>query len=399
MQSDNTPRIKRENRVFNPLIKKAFFSCCNCRHTFSIILLVVFLGLQTSGFSQPVQEIKIGVLAKRGPELALQKWSATADYLSTALPGYRFDIVPLGFAEIHTAVMEERIDFVLANPAFYVELEKLYGVNRIATLINQDLPGQQLTTFGGVIFVRADRNDIQNIRDLQDNSFMAVEQRSFGGWIMCWRELHQLGFDPKRFFSSLHYGKTHDTVVHAVRNSEVDGGTVRTDTLERMADAGTINLDEFRILNEQQNENFPFKLSTSLYPEWPFAAVKNTSIDLSRQVASALLAMDADEAAARASKSGGWTVPLNYQPVHDCLLELRIGPYADFGQFTFSDVLKRYWRQIVLLLFCISCSLTGISDRRRRKWTNSTEPWKPRLKNEPKRSTPSLTRSCTFVKL
>ena len=290
------------------------------------------------------------MLAKRGSEFALQKWSATADYLSTALPEYRFHIVPLDFTEIHTAVQEARVDFVLANSAFYVELEKLYGVNRIATLINRNYLDQQTTIFGGVIFVRADRDDLQEIRDLQGKSFMAVEKRSFGGWIMCWRELYQLGIDPESFFSSLNYGHTHDAVVHAVKNREVDGGTVRTDTLERMAEVGDIDLDGFRILNEQQVENFPFKLSTSLYPEWPIGAVKSTSIHLARQVASALLAMNENEPAAIASKSAGWTVPLNYQPVHDCLLDLRIGPYVDFGQFTFSDVLKRYWRQLVLLL-------------------------------------------------
>lgn len=170
---------------------------------------------------------------------------------------------------------------------------------------------------------------------------------------MCWRELHGRGFDPVRFFSSLSYGKTHDAVVHAVRKGEVDGGTVRSDTLERMAEAQTINLDDFLILNEQQDTAFPFKFSTSLYPEWPFAAVKSTSAHLARLVASALLAMDESEPAAKTSKSAGWTVPLNYQSVHDCLLELGIGPYTEFGQFTLSDVLRRYWRQLTLLVFVL----------------------------------------------
>ena len=77
---------------------------------------------------------------------------------------------------------------------------------------------------------------------------------------------------------------------------------------------------------------------------------QNTPADLTRQVASALLAMASDDPAARASKSAGWTAPLNYQPVHDCLLDLRLGPYVDFGQFTLADVLRRYWRQLALLL-------------------------------------------------
>jgi len=40
---------------------------------------------------------------------------------------------------------------------------------------------------------------------------------------------------------------------------------------------------------------------------------------------------------------------LNYQPVHDCLFDLKIGPYKDYGIFSLADVLSRYWRQFILL--------------------------------------------------
>lgn len=327
------------------------------RHNWNPLIFLLFLVifvLATETHPQPAQEVRIGLLAKRGSAIDVQLWTATADYLSNHLPGYQFHIVPLDFTEIHDAVREGYVDFVLANSAFYVELEKLYGVNRIATLINQNLPHQQTTIFGGVIFSRADRKDITQLSDLRDRRFMAVDPRSFGGWIACWRELHHLGIDPLRFFASLEFGNTHDAVVYAVRNGTVDAGTVRTDTLERMAEAGSIRLDEFHILNERHVADFPFKLSTTLYPEWPMAALKTTPVNLARQVASALLAMDSNDPAAKASKSAGWTVPFNYQPVHDCLLDLRIGPYADFGQFTFTDVLRRYWRQVAIMLFIVS---------------------------------------------
>ena len=134
-----------------------------------------------------MQTVKIGVLAKRGPTYTLQKWSPTADYLTASTHGLHFEIIPLGCQEIHAAVNEGRIDFVLENPAIYVELEKLYGVSRIATLINQNMPGQQTTTFGGVIFSRANREDVKELEDLKGQDFMAVDPRSFGGWIMAWR--------------------------------------------------------------------------------------------------------------------------------------------------------------------------------------------------------------------
>ena len=298
-------------------------------------------------------EVRIGLLAKHGSATDLALWQPTADYLSARLPDHRFRIVALDFTEIHDSVRSGRIDFVLANPAFYVEMEKLHGAYRITTLINRNLPGQPTTTFGGVIFCRADRADLQRLADLRDQRFMAVEARSFGGWIACWRELHRQSIDPLRFFASLDYGNTHDAVVLAVRDGRVDAGTVRTDTLERMAEAGTIRMEEFRILEERQVPGFPFKLSTELYPEWPMAALPATPAELVRRVTAALLAMAADDPAARASKSAGWSASLNYQPVHDCLLDLRIGPYADFGQFTLRDVLHRYWRQLTLLTLAV----------------------------------------------
>lgn len=160
-------------------IKKTVPFFRSVRILFSLLLFLAMMGVQNNALSESLQEIKIGVLAKRGPEHTLKKWSATAYYLNTALPGYRFEIIPLGFTDIHSAVQQEQIDFVLANSAFYVELEKLYGVNRIATLINQHLPGQQTTIFGGVIFVRADRTDLTKIEDLQGHSFMAVDPALF----------------------------------------------------------------------------------------------------------------------------------------------------------------------------------------------------------------------------
>ena len=315
-------------------------------------LLAVCL-LAVPARAQAPTEVRIGLLAKRGSATDLALWQPTADYLSARLPDHRFRIVALDFTEIHDSVRSGRIDFVLANSAFYVEMERLHGANRITTLINRSLPGQSTTTFGGVIFCRADRSDLRSLADLRDQRFMAVEPRSFGGWIACWRELHRKSIDPLRFFASLEYGNTHDAVVRAVQGGRVDAGTVRTDTLERMAEAGLIRLEDFRILDERQVPGFPFRLSTALYPEWPMAALPATPAELVRRVTTALLAMDADDPAARASNSCGWTAPLNYQAVHDCLLDLRIGPYVDFGQFTLRDVLRRYWRQLTLLVLAV----------------------------------------------
>ncbi len=197
----------------------------------------------------------------------------------------RAGIVSLDFAEIHDAVRAGQVDFILTNPALYAELEKLHGIRRITTLINQNVPGQPAMLMGGVILTRANQTDIDRLAALRGRSFMAVDPLSFGGWHMAWRELRKYGIEPERDFSSLQYGATHDVVVHAVLRGDVDAGNVRADTLERMAAAGAIRLEQIKVLNHREAPGFPFLLSTELYPEWPMAAVAHTPEKLSRLVA------------------------------------------------------------------------------------------------------------------
>ncbi|MBE9472904.1 MAG: phosphate/phosphite/phosphonate ABC transporter substrate-binding protein, partial [Chloroflexi bacterium] len=191
--------------------------------------------------------IRVGVLAKRGHERCLTQWGPTADYLSEQIPGYRFEILPLGFDEINPATERGEVDFILANPAIYVDLEQRYGASAIATLENLRLDGSY-TVFGGVVFTRADREDIHQLSNLKAGSFAAVAETSLGGWLMAWREFKAKGLDPHRDFKDLRFAGTHDAVVYAVLNWDVDAGTVRTDTLERMEVEGTIRLQDFRVI-------------------------------------------------------------------------------------------------------------------------------------------------------
>lgn len=136
-----------------------------------------------------------------------------------------------------------------------------------------------------------------------------------------------------------------------------------------MATEGKIDPETFHIINQQETEGFPYIHSTRLYPEWPFAKVKHTSAELALKVAIALLSMSPDSPAAKAGKFAGWTTPLNYQPVHECLRELRIGPYTEFGKVTLADVIKQYLYWIivigVLLIFMIAASLRVLRLNRR----------------------------------
>lgn len=289
--------------------------------TMTVILLCVALAMPAAAG----EGVKIGVLAKRGAPVCMQQWGATGQYLSEKL-GATVTIVPLKFEAIEPAVTAGAVDFVLANSAFYVELEKKYGCKAVATLINSR-KGNALNEFGGVIFVRQD-SPVQTLADVRGKKFMVVKRSSFGGSQMAWRLLLENGIDPDKDCTEVTEGKSHDNVVLAVLTGKCDVGTVRSDTIERMADEGKVNLSDFRIIN-QQDDGFPFVHSTQLYPEWPLAATRKADPAFTEKLAAALIALPADHPAAQTAKIVGWSEPADYTPVRECLQKIQYGAFAN----------------------------------------------------------------------
>ena len=328
-----------------------------------IVCLWVGLAIaEENDLYDPSKEIKIGVLALRGADKAISMWGQTADYLSAAIDGYRFTISPLSNDSMIDAVRSHQVDFVLSNPASYAGLEKEFGVTRLVTLKNRRVGGVY-TKFGALIFTRSDRHDINSLNDLKGRVFMAVHPSAFGGWWMALRTLKQHGIEPEKDFKSVEYsGFPQDKIVYAVQEGRADAGTVRTDLLERMHKEGKINIQDFKVLNPQPMTNeFPFIHSTELYPEWAFAKTNQVAGSLARQVTIALLSLPEDHYAAKAAKSAGWTVPLDYQPVHDLMRELNVGPYEHFGDIDFSDVIKKYGIWIVAVGIALLCMVIFIA--------------------------------------
>lgn len=318
------------------------------------IFFTLFLLLFITVYANAKSVVNIGVLAHKQFEATYTMWNPTIEYLNEQIPEYEFKAVPLKFEEFPLYLRDNKIDFVIINSAYYVDLEYLYGISRIATLKNSDLNGRAQTEFGGVIFTRASEPSIKKIEDIKGKKFAAVDESSFGGWIMALREMRAQKIYTKDLQTTF-YG-THEAVVYSVLNENADAGTVRTDTLERMAQEGKIDLNDVRIINRKNYPNFFYQVSTRLYPEWPIATCKHTSAELAEKVAVALISMSPNTEAARASKALGWTIPLDYQSIHECLRELELGPYKSLRQDAFVYFIERYWHYFVIagLLLLVS---------------------------------------------
>ena len=332
-------------------------------------------GTQTGTARGQEQVHSIMLMAHRGKEKALKKWSATADYLTAHIPGHRFELVPLDWDGMRAYIQTGEADFVLSNPGMYVEFEAEYGIRRLATLKNLRL-GEAVPNFGSVIIKRADRDDIQTIADLEGKHLMMSSPTAWGGWQVGWMEMLRQGFDPYRQLGQLSASGSHDKTVMAVLAGEVDAGVCRTDTLERLVGSGELELNDIALITSknEQYPHFPFVLSTSLYPEWPFAAAADVDDNLLEEVTLALLNMPADSQAAVDGKYAGWTVPDNYQPVHEVLRTLRIRPYEHYGEITFRDALLKYWPLVVAsILLLLAMAAWNLRFRRINRHLQETQ--------------------------
>lgn len=327
------------------------------KHTLKLTTtLIVFYTLILTIHANAIETVNIGVLAHKNYQSTKKEWLPTTTYLNHQISGYEFHIIPLGFNQFPEYIRDKKIDFIVTNSAYYVDLEHRYGISRVATLKNMDFNNKAQIEFGSVIFIKRYNKEIENIKDLKNKSFAAVDANSFGGWIMALGELKEWEIAPNDLHTTFY--QTHEAVVYAVLSGKAAAGTVRTDTLERMASEGKININDFAIINQKNYSNFFYKVSTKLYPEWPFAKARHTSDKLAEKVAVALISMPQDSEAAKAIHSFGWTIPLDYQSIHELLKELGLAPYAYLKKEALSYFLEKYMTLIVLGVILIIISIT-----------------------------------------
>lgn len=309
--------------------------------------LCLFAALLISIPANAAEPIHIGVLAFRPKPQTLEQWQPLAKALKQAIPEYDFEVLAYTYPELERATAGKHLEFVLTNPGHYVLLSKRIGLTApLATLaLNEN--GRTSMQFGGVVFSRSDRSDVQSLQDLKGLTIAAASVDSLGGYQMQSYELSRIGIKVPKHDRLLTTGMPHDKVVEAVLSGHADAGFVRTGVLEGMAKEGKLALSDIRVINRQDSPDFPLSLSTPLYPEWPFASLPSTDENIARKVAAALFMLEENSAATRAMGIHGFVVPADYTPVADLLKELRIAPFDDAPAFDLLDVWQRYRWQLI----------------------------------------------------
>ncbi len=324
-----------------------------CNTTQFIIAMLLMVAVQ---FAQAAnREIRVGVLAFRPLEQTLLQWQPTAEYLNQHVPGYHFKIIPLFYKELDLAANRHEFDFVLTNPEHYITIRSDHSLSAIVTLMPM-AEGHPVTQFGGVILSRADHPDIRTLDDIRGKVVASPAEQSLGGYLMQRWELYKRGIGISEVAMLRFTGMPHDKVVMEVLQGKADVGFVRTGILESMAREGKIDITRLTILNRPADAKFPQRLSTDLYPEWPFAAMPEVPEGLVKQVTLALLGIHPGDKAAQSGNYFGFSPPGNYSQVEAIMARLKVNPERAH-EFDLRDVSRKYVIELVgggtLILFIL----------------------------------------------
>ncbi len=291
------------------------------------VILQLLIFFPNLGFTT---EYTVAVRAHKGIDIAIKKWQPTLDLMNKAIPQHTFVLLPIvSLNDITQRAGKGEFQFILTNPSSFVEIKEYFSAKKLVTLNNKRANTAQ-NKFGSVIFTHVLNEDIVSIKDLKGKNLIAVSEPAFGGWRVAWLEMLNQNFDPMKKLNKIMFTKngTQQEVVQAVLDGTADAGVVRTDLLERMEQSGKVDMRYLRVINNKYVENFPFLLSTPLYPEWVFSSLQSVPDILSEKVKNTLLDISYSSDAAKAGNYIGWVSAKDYSSVKALMQRLKVGPFS-----------------------------------------------------------------------
>ncbi|MEK7991348.1 MAG: response regulator [Thiotrichaceae bacterium] len=284
---------------------------------------------------------KIAVLQQQDRAELIEHAQTTVNYLNTVFTDIRFTMQVCNAQEIIQQAAD--FDFMFVNPSLTIRLEKQQQGQALATLRHwvDRLAYNQLSN---VLFTHIRRDDIQTLQDVHGKLLALVDEHSFSGSQLSQYQL-QTYMDLNKELHLRPQASVLD-VVKKVQTNLVDVGSLPSGVLERLQQQGKIDIEQFKILAAQKNNELPLAHSGHLYPEWAWIASPRVSQNMLDNVAISLLTM-----ARKADYS--WMIPANYQSVHQVLQSLHYPPYENYGKITFSELFKQHanWFYFALTAF------------------------------------------------
>ncbi len=126
------------------------------------------------------------------------------------------------YAEVNELLLDGRLDAALVCTGGYLEL-RAQAPNQIEVLAVPVREGK--STYESLIIVPSS-SSAARLADLAGRKFAFTDELSFSGYSYAAKLLRDMGEDPRRFFGSTSFTRSHDRSVNAVAQRLVDGAAV-----------------------------------------------------------------------------------------------------------------------------------------------------------------------------
>jgi len=310
----------------------------------NIKLLFIPLLLFTSKLY--AETIHLGILNTSGNEAENVLYAETASVLKDKLKPRNVEVSTYDLPGLEKAIAAGKLDFFISNPGFYVSSRQKLDTTALASQSNQFF-GRPDRALGSVFVVPKQSSHIFSLRDLRGKSVCVVAPNAYGGLYIALGELNRRGFDPDKFFSSVHYsGYPMPKVLEELKAGRCEAAIVRTCLLEELSASGQIKENEFRVIEPRPSGSKEHCIrSTELYPGWVFAATKNTSEALRKETTKILFSLPAVQ-------GNEWSVPRNFADLENLYKNLKVGHYEYLRNWDWKEFIRNYW-SFILIVFVV----------------------------------------------
>ncbi len=318
-----------------------------------IAVIVLWLCWAVNGWPQTHRHtLNIGLLALDPVEIENARWQALAHYLESRFDGTAIDVKAFNLDGLDRAISARQVDVVITNPASYLKYVHQIGLSApLAGLVNQG-PAPDfapLEGFGGVIIVKSNNTAINRLQDLKGKTIAVADPGLMGGFLTQAFELAQIGIDISDEAKIVSTGLPFDHVVDSVLSGSADAAFLRTGFLEAMAQRGKFPAGTFKVINARNLADFPYAVSTRLYPERPVATMPHVDTEIAKRIAGALLDLTPGNPVAQALGIHGFTLAYDYESVRELSRKLRLPPYEHTAPISPHEIWRDHGPVVIAL--------------------------------------------------
>lgn len=316
------------------------------------------------------ESVKFGVFAYKGVEQTRKQYEPLVKALNEKLDK-KIILEVLTQQEINEKISKKELDIVTTNPTHFLSIRDKYALSgAIATLNGYD-KGVITNKLAGVIIVRPE-SEIKNLKDIKNKIIAAPSKSHMGGYRAQAYELFLAGVDiSKKSKKIIEMKGSHQEVVKAVLTGVIDVGFIRDGILEEMIYKKEISEEDIRVVNEQKGVDYPYKISTKLYPEWPVFSLPHLEEEIVKDFIAALFSLKPND---EMKKNGiyNYTLPADYLQVEELSRTLRLPPFDKAIDVTFMDILNSHKIELIIIFISLLLGLFyHLRERRRKNFISS----------------------------